>query len=116
MYRSAAQTCPGLPWQVLSAVGQVESGHGVNVGPSSAGALGPMQFMPATFAAYGVDGNGDGVADIFDPADSIFSAANYLCASGGGEGDDGVRRALFAYNRAQWYVDLVLGIAAQLPA
>ncbi|MDP9828605.1 lytic transglycosylase domain-containing protein [Kineosporia succinea] len=106
-YRSAAGTCTGLRWTLLAAVGQVESGHGRNVGPSSAGAQGPMQFMPATFAAYGVDGDLDGVTDVWDPQDAIFSAANYLCASGirDGKGD---RTALFAYNRADWYVDLVL--------
>ncbi len=75
-----------------------------------------MQFMPATFEAYGVDGNGDGVRDILDPADSVFSAANYLCASGAGQGPDGLRRALFAYNHAQWYVELVLNVAGQLEA
>jgi peptidoglycan hydrolase CwlO-like protein len=116
LYVRAAATCPGLDWSVLSAIGQVESGHGRNIGPSSAGALGPMQFMPRTFAAYGVDGDGDGVRDILNPADSVFSAANYLCASGASQGSDGLRRALFAYNRAQWYVELVLEIARQLAA
>ena len=107
-YRSAAATCPGMSWTLLAAVGQVESGHGRNPGPSSAGAEGPMQFMPATFAAYGVDGDGDGTADPWDIRDAAPSAAHYLCRSGGGDGPDGVRRALFAYNHAQWYVDLVL--------
>ncbi|MBT0772387.1 lytic transglycosylase domain-containing protein [Kineosporia sp. J2-2] len=104
-YREAAPTCPGLSWTLLAAVGQVESGHGRDPGPSSAGALGPMQFMPATFAAYGVDGDLDGVRDVWDPQDAIFSAARYLCASGAGTD---VRRALYAYNHADWYVDLVL--------
>ena len=107
-YRAAAGTCPGMAWTLLAAVGQVESGHGRNPGPSSAGAIGPMQFMPATFAAYGVDGDGDGVRDAWDPQDAIFSAANYLCASGAGSGADGVHRALLAYNHAEWYVRLVL--------
>ena len=107
-YRASAGRCPGLRWTLLAAVGQVESGHGRNNGPSSAGALGPMQFMPATFDRYGVDGDGDGRAEISDPADAIASAANYLCASGLDGTDAGVRRALFAYNRANWYVDLVL--------
>jgi hypothetical protein len=114
LYVSAAGTCPGLPWQVLAAVGQVESGHGRHNGPSSAGALGPMQFMPATFSAYAVDGDGDGDVEIADPADAIFSAARYLCASGAGDGPAGVRRALYAYNHAQWYVELVLGVAQRL--
>jgi hypothetical protein len=114
LYQSAATTCPGLSWTVLSAVGQVETAHGANASTSYAGAQGPMQFMPATFAAYGVDGDGDGDKDVHDPADAIYSAAAYLCTSGVGEGPDGLRRALFAYNRAQWYVDLVLSIAADL--
>ncbi len=113
LYRAAATTCPGMEWTLLAAVGQVESGHGRNVGPSSAGAIGPMQFMPRTFAAYGVDGNRDGRKDAFNPADAIYSAARYLCVNGAGS-PVGIRRALFAYNRAQWYVDLVLGVQAQL--
>ncbi|MFN8081332.1 MAG: lytic transglycosylase domain-containing protein [Kineosporiaceae bacterium] len=107
-YRSAATTCPGLRWTLLAAVGQVESGHGRNNGPSSAGAIGPMQFMPATFAAYRVDGDGDGKADPWNYADAIPTAARYLCASGLDASDAGVQRALLAYNHAQWYVDLVL--------
>ena len=70
-----------------------------------------MQFLPATFAAYGIDGNGDGRADILNDADSIHSAANYLAALGAADGDDGVRRALFGYNRAIWYVNDVLAYA-----
>ncbi|HEY6793752.1 MAG TPA: lytic murein transglycosylase [Kineosporiaceae bacterium] len=107
-YRDAAITCPGLSWTLLAAVGQVESGHGQNVGPSSAGAIGPMQFMPATFAAYAVDGDQDGIADPWTPRDAIFTAARYLCATGVGNGPDGVHAALLAYNHAEWYVDLVL--------
>ena len=103
-----------MPPSLLSAVGQVESGHGVNVGPSSAGALGPMQFLPPTFARFGVDGDRDGDRDVFDPADAIFSAANYLCSGGGGGDRAAVSRALFRYNNAEWYVVLVLDIADQL--
>ena len=114
LYVRAAATCPGMSPALLSAVGQVESGHGVNLGPSSAGAVGPMQFLPGTFASFGVDGDGDGDKDVFDPADSIFSAANYLCSGGGGGDRAAVSRALFRYNHAQWYVTLVLGIADQL--
>ncbi len=113
LYRGAALTCPGLSWTVLSAVGQVESGHGRNNGPSSAGAMGPMQFLPSTFAAYAVDGDSDGVADIWNPADSIFTAARYLCGNGAGT-VRGVYGALWHYNHAEWYVRLVLGIAAAL--
>ena len=108
-YRQAAGTCPGMDWTLLAAVGQVESGQGRNNGPSSAGAVGPMQFMPATFAQYGVDADGDGVADPWNYRDAIFTAARYLCVSGASAGTpDGIHRALLAYNHAEWYVDLVL--------
>ena len=112
LYQAAATTCPGLPWPVLAAIGQVESGHGSNTGPSSAGAMGPMQFLPSTFAAYAVDGNGDGAADIWNPADAIYSAANYLCANGAGVGSRALYNALWHYNHADWYVQMVAGVAA----
>jgi membrane-bound lytic murein transglycosylase B len=111
LYRSAATTCPGLGWPVLAAIGQVESGHGTNVGPSSAGAMGPMQFLPSTFAAYAVDGNGDGVADIWNPADAIYSAARYLCANGAGVGPRALYNAIWHYNHADWYVQMVINVA-----
>lgn len=108
LYVEAAQRCPGMRWSQLAAVGQVETRHGRNNGPSSAGAQGPMQFMPRTFAAYGVDGDGDGVADPWNPSDAIHSAANYLCANGAGRGTpEAERRSLLRYNNAGWYVDLV---------
>ena len=116
LYIAAARTCKGLPWTVLAAIGQVETGHGRNTAVSYAGAQGPMQFMPATFAVYGVDGDRDGRADINNPADAIFSAANYLCANGGGRGPAGLARAIWHYNHADWYVALVLKIAGQLAA
>jgi hypothetical protein len=98
-----------VPWTLLAAVGMEETGHGRNNTVSSAGAQGLMQFMPATFASYGVDGNSDGVADIRGDADSIMSAANYLTQAGVSRGGDGgVRRAIFAYNHADWYVNDVL--------
>lgn len=115
LYRAAARTCSGMSWTLLAAVGQVESGHGRNNGPSSAGAVGPMQFMPATFAAYAVDGDHDGVTSPWSPADAVYTAARYLCVNGGGSPST-VRQALFAYNRAQWYVDLVLAVQAQIQA
>jgi membrane-bound lytic murein transglycosylase B len=111
LYRAGAATCPGMPWTLLAAVGQVESGHGRSTGPSSAGAQGPMQFLPGTFASYAVDGGRDGRTDISDPADAIFSAARYLCTLGAaGNTPAGVQKALFGYNHAQWYVDLVLSV------
>ncbi len=95
-------------WYVLAAVGKVESDHGRNMGPSSAGAMGPMQFLPSTWAQYGVDGNGDGEENIMDPEDAIPAAASYLMA--GGAPDDWYA-ALYTYNRAGWYVRKVLGVA-----
>jgi membrane-bound lytic murein transglycosylase B len=114
LYRAAATTCDGLPWTVLAAIGQVESGHGSNMGPSSAGAMGPMQFLPSTFAGYAVDGDGDGDKDIWDPADSIYSAARYLCANGGGGGPRALYGAIFRYNHEDWYVLMVMRVAAQI--
>ncbi len=98
----------GEDWYVLAAVGKVESNHGENMGPSSAGAMGPMQFLPSTWETAGVDGNGDGVANIMDPEDAIPAAARYL-RSGGAPRD--WYRALFTYNHADWYVVKVLGVA-----
>jgi hypothetical protein len=113
LYQQAAPTCPGLPWEVLAAIGQIESGHGRNLGPSSAGALGPMQFMPASWRAYGLDADGDGRADVMNPVDAVYSAAHYLCVHGGGRGGQSLYDAIFAYNRADWYVRDVLGLAAK---
>jgi soluble lytic murein transglycosylase-like protein len=74
----------GIPWQVLAAINKVESNFGRNMGPSSAGAIGWMQFLPSTWTEWGYDANGDGVADPWNPTDAIFSAARYLAAAGGG--------------------------------
>jgi soluble lytic murein transglycosylase-like protein len=111
LYRSAASTCPGLPWTVLAGIGAVETGHGANVHRSVKGAVGPMQFLPSTFAAYGVDGNGDGYADINNPADAIYSAARYLCLWGASRGGQALYDAIWAYNHADWYVRLVVQYA-----
>ena len=108
----AAATRYGLPWTLLAGIGMEETNHGRTTATSSAGARGLMQFMPATFAAYGVDGNGDGRVTITDDADSIYSAANYLVADGALTGPDGIRQALYAYNHALWYVNDVLYYAA----
>lgn len=97
-----------VPWQLLAGIGMAETRHGSNNTTSSAGAQGLMQFMPATFAAYGVDGNNDGRRDIHSDADSVFSAANYLLRSGVRTGQAGVIRALWAYNRSVTYRNDVL--------
>ncbi len=106
--RSAEKYGFGEDWYILAAVGKVESNHGENMGPSSAGAMGPMQFMPSTWKTSGVDGNGDGVANIMDPRDAIPAAARYL--KSGGAPEDWYA-ALFSYNHADWYVKKVLGVA-----
>ena len=98
----------GLPWTLLAGIGMEETNHGRNEATSSAGAEGLMQFMPATFASYGVDGDHDGRKMITDPADSIYSAAHYLVASGALRGAEGVEHALLAYNPLDWYVGDVL--------
>jgi len=98
----------GIPWQVLGAINKVESNWGRNMGPSSAGAVGWMQFMPDTWTRWGVDADGNGVADPWNPTDAIFSAARYLAAAGG---SSDLYRAVFAYNHADWYVQEVLQLA-----
>lgn len=96
LYQQDAGICAGLGWPVLAGVGKVESDHGRSPSlTSTAGAQGPMQFEPATWAHYGIDADGDGQADPINPADAIASAAGYLCALGG---DSDVRSALVAYN------------------
>lgn len=95
----------GIDWAVLAGVGWRETKHGQGGCPtSSAGARGPMQFMPGTWEGYGEGG------DICDPRDAIPAAARLLKANGA-PGD--YRRALYAYNHAWWYVDEVLEQAAK---
>ncbi|HKG66069.1 MAG TPA: lytic murein transglycosylase [Solirubrobacteraceae bacterium] len=95
----------GIRWEVLAAINEIETDYGRNLNISSAGAVGWMQFMPATWKMYGVDANRDGKKDPFNPVDAIFAAARYLRAAGA---DQDIRRAIFAYNHADWYVDSVL--------
>ncbi|HEY5045742.1 MAG TPA: lytic murein transglycosylase [Solirubrobacteraceae bacterium] len=106
----AAGTAYGLPWQVLAAINEVETDYGRDLSVSSAGAEGWMQFLPAEWAQYGVDANGDGFKDPYNPADAIFAAARYLKAAGG---DTNIRDAVFSYNHSQAYVDSVM-LRAQL--
>ena len=95
----------GIRWEVLAAINEIETDYGRNLNVSSAGALGWMQFMPSTWRMYGTDANEDGRKDPYNPVDAIFAAARYLSAAGY---EDDVRRAIFAYNHADWYVDSVL--------
>ncbi len=115
---SAARYCPQMSWTVLAAIGQIESADGQNMGPSSAGALGPMQFMPATWAGWGIRGFGrPGQPNIMNPFDAIPSAARMLCADGASSGTQvGLRQAIFAYNHATWYVNEVLALAGRYAA
>jgi murein DD-endopeptidase MepM/ murein hydrolase activator NlpD len=100
----------GIPWEVLASINRIETAFGTNLNVSSAGALGWMQFMPATWEMYGTDANNDGRKDPFNPVDAICSAARYLKAAGG---ESDLYRAIFAYNHADWYVDEVLLYAKQ---
>jgi len=112
--RRAATTCPGLSPAVLVAIAHVESSLGLQPTASSAGAVGPMQFLPATWAAYGVDGNGDGLTDVMNPIDAVHGAARLLCANGGGDSDR-LASALWNYNHSDDYVRQVIGLARLLP-
>ncbi len=108
LYQQAAKRY-GLDWAILAGIGKVECDHGLNPDPSctkegavnSAGAGGPAQFLDSTWAEYGVDADGKGPPDRWDPADAIYAMANYLRASGA---PGNYRRAIFAYNHADWYV------------
>ncbi|MER7544770.1 NlpC/P60 family protein [Spirillospora sp. NPDC127506] len=110
LYRAAGSRY-GIGWHLLAGVGKVESDHGRGTGPgissgrNHAGAAGPMQFMPGTWAAFGVDGDHDGRRDVYDPADAIPAAARYLRHGGAPER---VRAALFQYNHSRAYVGKVL--------
>ena len=104
----SAGSAYGVPWEVLGAINKIESNFGRNMGPSSAGALGWMQFMPETWMRWGMDADGDGVANPWDPEDAIYAAARYLAAAGAAED---ISRAIFAYNHADWYVRDVLELA-----
>ncbi len=119
-YQAAARTCPGLAWGVLAGIGMAESDHGrstapgVHAGANFAGAEGPMQFEPATFAQYAIDGDHDHHLSPYDPGDAVFTAANLLCASGAAAGTPtGIRQAVYAYNHSWVYVDQVLAWAAR---
>ncbi len=94
---------------VLAGINEVETAFGTNLNVSSAGAVGWMQFMPSTWAIYGVDANGDGVKNPYNPEDAIFAAARYLSAAGM---PSDTYAAILAYNHADWYVAEVLANAS----
>ena len=118
LYQDAAAICPGLPWTVLAAIGTVESGNGtsslpgVHSGANGAGAEGPMQFEPATFAAYDqpVPPGGADPPSPYDATDAVYAAARMLCADGAAGGAD-ISRAVLAYNHSTSYVTQVLALA-----
>ena len=118
LYQQAAVTCPGLPWTVLAAIGTVESDNGtstlpgVSAGQNAAGAMGPMQMLGPTFAAYDtpVPPGGASPPSPYDPTDAVYAAARMLCADGAANGAD-ISAAVFAYNHASWYVTEVLSLA-----
>lgn len=106
LYQQAALAY-GLPWQLLAGIGRVESDHGRNPAafrPNEAGAEGPMQFIPSSWARYRW-ASGSLNPDINNPRDAIFAAAAYLKVAGA---PTNIRNAIFAYNHAWWYVDMVL--------
>jgi hypothetical protein len=103
----------GVRWEVLAAINEIETDYGRNLNISSAGAQGWMQFMPSTWKMYGVDANRDGDRDPYNPVDAIFAAAKYLKAAGA---QTDLRRAIFAYNHADWYVADVLERAESIAA
>jgi cell wall-associated NlpC family hydrolase len=121
LYMDAAATCPGLDWTVLAAIGKIESDHGrsglagVDSGSNSAGAEGPMQFLPATFTSVetqiSATQTGNPEPSPYDPHDAIYAAAAYLCESGARNNTD-LTAAIYAYNHADWYVSDVLTQAA----
>lgn len=118
LYQQAAVTCPGLPWSVLAAIGTVESGNGTSTAPgvqsgaNYAGAEGPMQFLPATFAEYDepVPPGGADPPSPYDATDAVYAAARELCANGA-EGGANINAAIFSYNHSETYVAEVLELA-----
>ena len=95
----------GIPWEVLASINKIETGFGTNLNVSSAGAVGWMQFLPSSWETYGLDANGDGRKDPYNPVDAICAAAHYLKVAGGTKDLYG---AILAYNHADWYVQEVL--------
>ncbi len=95
----------GIPWEVLAAINKIETNFGTNLNVSSAGAVGWMQFLPSSWETYGLDANGDGRKDPYNPVDAICAAAHYLKVAGG---QKDLYNAILAYNHADWYAQEVL--------
>lgn len=111
LYKRAAAAY-GLDWRVLAAVHMIESGQATECAAVSyAGATGPMQFLPSTFDAYAIDGDGDGSTNICNVSDAVFSAANLLATNWGATD---IRAALYRYNHSDYYVNHVLDLASTL--
>lgn len=118
LYERAAPSCPGLSWTVLAAIGTVESSNGtsrlpgVHSGANYAGAEGPMQFEPATFAEYDepVPPGGARPPSPYDAVDAVYAAVRLLCDNGAAAGAD-ITAAVFAYNHSESYVSEVLSLA-----
>ncbi len=104
IYQAAAVQY-GVPWQILAAINEIETNYGADQSVSTAGAVGWMQFMPATWIQYGVDALNAGYADPYNPVDAIFAAARYLRAAGAATN---LHAAILAYNHSDEYVNSVL--------
>lgn len=104
-YYRVAQRRFGVSWRILAAINLIETNFGRLRNVSSAGAVGPMQFLPATWRSVGLGG------DVHDPHDAILGAANYLHLSGA---PGSYRRAVYAYNPSGLYVDAVLRFAHRI--
>ncbi|TCO49673.1 NlpC/P60 family protein [Actinocrispum wychmicini] len=119
LYQQATAVCPGLDWSILGAIGKIETNHGRSALPgvadgtsNAAGARGPMQFLQSTFdsviARHPLTPGGKNPPSPWDKHDAIYAAAYYLCDSGAPKD---LRKAIFAYNHADWYVNQVLAQA-----
>lgn len=110
-YQAAAERF-GVDWFVLAAIHEIETSYSTHPSMlSTAGAVGHMQFLPSTFEAYAIDGNGDGQKSPWNVQDAIFTAANYLASSGY---EKNVRKAIWHYNHAEWYVNKVLATSERI--